>query len=214
MSQDELPIRRRTVLRGAATAGLALGGLTATAAAEEHCCTCWVDVKPDSCPNSVNPNNRGVVSVAAGQPDFESGSVELLPISEDCAEGFDPAFDRCQDYQDPQFSRDCESLRELESCARAEDDRSASPVRSTTEDINDDGTQDSVFKFETQDLDLRADDAYLLLVGTQDGCETYGIDSVRVVDRGRGSGSSSGGRGDGNGRSNGNGGGNGRGRGR
>lgn len=194
MSSDDRPVRRRTVLRGAVVAGLATGTLSTTAAAEHDCCVCWVDVKPDSCPNSINPNNGGVVSVAAGKPDFRDDTVELIPVSEACADdvGFDPAFDRCQDYQNAQWSRDCTALENLGDCS---DDRSATPIRSTTEDINDDGTTDTVFKFETGDLDLREDDAYLLLRGTAGDCTTYGIDSVRVVDARNGRGSESGSRG-------------------
>jgi hypothetical protein len=192
MPRPDRQFRRRTVLRTAAASGLAVAGLTTTASAQSatatDCRVCWVDVKPDSCPNAINPDQNGVVSVAAGWPYFETGTVELLPVSEACAEevGYEPAFDRCQDYQNQQYARDCATLRELAAC---QDGRAATPIRSTTEDIDDDGDQDTVFKFETADLELRPDDAYLLLTGeSTDGGRVYGIDSVRVVDRGQGNG--------------------------
>jgi hypothetical protein len=193
MPRPDRTFRRRTVLRTAATSGLAVAGLTASAGAaaatEADCRVCWADVKPDSCPNAINPDQNGVVSVAAGWPHYEPGTVELVPVSEACAEdvGYEPAFDRCQDYQNQQYASDCTTLEALAACAS--DDRAATPVRSTTEDIDDDGDPDSVFKFETADLELQPDDAYLLLVGeSTDGGRVYGIDSVRVVDRGQGNG--------------------------
>lgn len=205
MARTDRGLGRRTVLRATATAGLAVAGLSATASAETataaDCRVCWVDVKPDSCPNSLNPDNGGVVSVAAGWPNFDPDAVELLPISGDSAEdvGFEPAFDRCQDYRDQQYAEDCSTLEEL---AARSDGRAATPVRATTVDIDDDGDPDSVFKFETADLELQADDAYLLLTGesTDGGSRVYGIDSVRVLDRGQGNGSQRGGDANGAGR--------------
>ena len=204
MSRPDRQFRRRTVLRTAAASGLAVAGLSTTASAQSatatDCRVCWVDVKPDSCPNAINPDQNGVVSVAAGWPYFETETVELLPVSEACAEeaGYEPAFDRCQDYQNQQYARDCATLRELAAC---QDGRAATPVRATTEDDDDDGDPDSVFKFETEALDLRPDDAYLLLTGesTEGDGRVYGVDSVRVVDRGQGGGNQTGRR-NGNGR--------------
>lgn len=197
MSRIDRSVTRRTVLRGTATAGLAAAGLSATAMAAtgadaSDCCVCWVDVKPDSCPNSVNPGSRGVVSVAAGPPGFEPGTAELVPITADCAEsvGFEPAFEECQDYRDQTYAEDCQALRALLDGEADGADRSASPVRSSSEDLDGDGDEDTVFKFDVQDLDLGSDDAYLVLTGAanHDDCTVYGVDSVRVVDRGGGSG--------------------------
>lgn len=195
MPRTDRRIRRRTVLRATATAGLAVAGLSTAASAAEgtaatDCCVCWVDVKPGSCPNSINPGQGGVVSVTAGKPGLDDATVELVPVSEACAErvGYDPAFDECQDYRDQQYATNCAPLRDLRRCEADGGDRSASPVRSSAEDADDDGDADTVFKFEIADLELRPDDAYLLLTGesADDDCRVYGIDSVRIVDRGRG----------------------------
>lgn len=194
MSRIDRSVPRRTVLRGTATTGLAAAGasLTAVGADASDCCVCWVDVKPDSCPNSVNPDSRGVVSVAAGPPGLEPGTVELVPITEDCAEsvGFEPAFEECQDYRDQTYAEDCEALRALLDGEADGANRSASPVRSNSEDLDGDGDEDTVFKFDVQDLALGSEDAYLVLTGAanHDDCTVYGVDSVRVVDRGGGSG--------------------------
>lgn len=212
MTRPDRSLRRRTVLRATATAGLAAAGLSATAMAASgseaaDCCVCWVDVKPDSCPNAINPDSRGVVSVAAGPPGFESGTVELVPITQDCAEsvGFEPAFEECQDYEDQTYAEDCEALRALLDGEADAADRSATPVRSSSADLDDDGDTDTVFKFDVRDLELGSDDAYLVLTGagTHDDCTVYGVDSVVVVGGGGGSGAErgeSGSRGRGGGR--------------
>lgn len=199
MQGTNRPVSRRTMLRTTGVTGLAVAGLSTTfgaaGAADRDCCVCWVDVKPDSCPNSINPNSNGVISVTAGPPEFDPETVRLVPITESCAEdaGFDPAFDDCQDYRDPEYMADCRTLRALHECEADGDDRAASPVRWSSEDVDSDGDDDTVFKFSVGELDLRLEDAYLLLVGDtkHNDCRTYGIDSVRVVQgggsRGRGS---------------------------
>lgn len=197
MPSIDRSVTRRTVLQATATAGLAAAGLSATAMSaagsdEADCCVCWVDVKPGSCPNAINPDSGGVVSVAAGRPNIEPSTAELVPITEACAEevGFEPAFEECQDYQDKAYAEDCDPLAELLACEAAGADRSASPVRSSSEDIDEDGDQDTVFKFRVEDLELRTDDAYLVLTGEarEDDCTVYGVDSVRVVEGDGGSG--------------------------
>lgn len=187
MALDECAVERRTVLKGAAAAGVGTTMMVGRVGAQNGCCICWVDVKPDSCPNSINPNNQGVVSVAAGSTDFDEETVKLVPIPEGCVDQYTPKFEDCQDYQNPTYHDDgdeCGDLNGLLACEANGDDRSASPTRSTTEDINGDSTQDTVFKFRTQDLDLQDDDAYLVLTGESEDCQVIGIDSVRVVDRG------------------------------
>ncbi len=120
------------------------------------------------------------MSVAAGWPRFVAGSVKLYPVKGE----YGAAFDGCQDYRDPAYDRDCRKIREL---LETSDGRYAEPVRQAVEDVNESGTDDTVFKFRVRDLELEPDDAYLVLVGTstRDGCTVVGVDSVRVVGGGR-----------------------------
>ena len=177
---------RRTFVRGAVTAGVlafGVGAASSSAAATEGCCrVCWVDVKPDSCPNSINPDNNGVVTVAAGWPRFVPGTVKLVPVKGE----YDAAFDGCQNYRDPEYHPNCGALNDL---LDGSDGRSAEPFSQRVEDVDGDGDDDTLFKFRTEDLELESDDAYLILVGesTRDGCRVVGIDSVRVLDGGGGS---------------------------
>lgn len=180
-------VSRRALLQttAVATAGLATAGAFAgQAAAQESDCegclrVCWVDVKPSSCPNSVNPNSSGVLPVTAGWPNFDVSTVELVPVKA----SYDAAFGRCQDWEAPRYDAGLETATEL--CELAADaDRSASPGWSTVEDVDGDGDPDTKFAFDVSDLDLEADDTYLVLVGesTDSDCTYVGIDSVRVVD--------------------------------
>ncbi|WP_101295361.1 hypothetical protein [Halegenticoccus soli] len=182
-AEIETGVSRRRVLRSgaavAAGAALVLPAVAGRAAATDCCRACWVDVKPDSCPNAINPGSNGVVSVAAGWPRFAPGSVKLYPVKGE----YDAAFGRCQDYRDPTYDRNCREIRGL---LETSDGRYAEPIRFTVEDVNGSGTNDTVFKFRVRDLELEPDDAFLILVGAsaRDGCTVVGIDSVRVLDVG------------------------------
>lgn len=191
MSDETITLSRRSIIRqtGVVAGGLAVGAGTVSgqvAVNEDECggCLeiCWVDVKPNSCPNSVNAGNQGTLPVTAGWPNFELETVELIPIKAN----YDPAFDDCQDWSNPEYRDDPDTALELCRYAMASD-RSASPTRYRTEDVDDDGDLDSKFKFVVADLELEPDDTYLILRGeSREGDCTYvGIDSVRVVGGGK-----------------------------
>ena len=178
---------RRSILRrtGIAAGGLAVGtaAFAGEVAADEHDCDgcldiCWMDVKPSSCPNSVNPKSEGLLPVMAGWPRFDPSTVELIPVKAD----YDAAFDDCQDWTDPTYNVGSETEMELCQLA-ASSDRSASPISMVVEDVDDDGDLDSKFRFRVEDLELESDDTHLVLKGesaTSD-CTFYAIDSVRVL---------------------------------
>lgn len=189
--------RRSLLLRtGLATGGLVLGSavLAGGAAASEQesdgCLrVCWMDVKPGSCPNSVNPAGSGVLPVSAGWPDFEEGTVELIPVKG----SYDAAFGDCQDYENPRYAAGTRTAEELRALA-ASSDRSATPTWTRVEDVDGDGDLDTKFKFDVSDLELESDDTYLVLKGesSTSDCTFFAIDSVRasaaggVVPRGAG----------------------------
>ena len=190
MSDGTSGYSRRSILRrtGIAAGGLAVGAgaITGQVAADEHGCDgclriCWVDVKPNSCPNSVNPDSNGTLPVTAGWPYLDPATVELIPVKAD----YDPAFDGCQDWSDPEYRRDAETATELCELAMASD-RSASPTWYRMEDVDGDGDFDSKFKFDVADLELEPDDTFLVLRGESSlsDCTYFGIDSVRVLDGG------------------------------
>lgn len=192
-------IRRRRVLELGAGAGGALVGLASTTPASAtdsdcgcdesgSCHQCWVDVKPGSCPNAINRDSNGVVSVAAGQPDMTPDTTRLVPTTGDWGD--------CSERQSDDRNPGCEAAKaRLESCDGAE------PVRWETYDEDGDGDLDKVFKFRVQDLDLREEHQSLLLVGCDghDGETIWGVDSVKVVTSG-GNGGRGGGRDEGRGR--------------
>ena len=191
-SSDELALTRRTALKyGVAGVGAVVGSaaFAGGAAASEPACynVCWVDVKPDSCPNSVNPDQNGVISVAAGWPNFDFETVRLIPVSGE----YEGLGGDCQNYLDPSYDTDPGPILELlESAGYPDGDyRSASPLRSTVEDRNGDGSDDTTFHFRVSDLELRPTDTHLVLVGesTVGDCAFVGIDSVRVLDTPSGS---------------------------
>ncbi|WP_458209398.1 twin-arginine translocation signal domain-containing protein [Haladaptatus sp. NG-SE-30] len=185
MESNQLPQTRRTVLKkgvlATATAAIGLPMVTGLASADGCCKTCWVDVKPNSCPNSINPKNNGVVSVAVGWPNVKMDSVRLVPSAgHRCVQ-----FSGCQDYMNPEWSGvSCEDMERLLS---ESDGRSAMPIRMTREDLDGDGDNDTVLKFRTRDLDLMPSDKYLVLEAeTKAGCRLLGLDTVRVVDKSNG----------------------------
>lgn len=173
---------RRTLLKTGAV--VSFGGasgvsmLSGQAAAQENECTrvCWIDIKPNSCPNSINAGNNGVVSVASGWPHFDPETVRLVPIKAE----YDAAFGTCQDYRNPVYRKDSEVLARL---LERSDGRGAEAIRSTVEDADGDGDADTVFKFRTRDIGFEADDTYAILVGETfvGSCTVLGIDSVRVL---------------------------------
>ncbi|WP_458187297.1 twin-arginine translocation signal domain-containing protein [Haladaptatus sp. NG-WS-4] len=185
MESNQLPQTRRTVLKkgilATATAAVGVPMVSGLASATDCCKTCWVDVKPDSCPNSINPKNNGVVSVAVGWPNVKLDSVRLVPSAGNrCVR-----FTGCQDYRNPDWKDvSCEDIDRLLSEA---DGRSASAIRMTREDLDGDGDDDTVLKFRTRDLQLVPDDEYLVLEAeTKSGCRLLGLDTVRVVDKSNG----------------------------
>ena len=180
MNSNQLPQTRRTILKkgilATATAAIGVPITTELDSAADCYKTCWVDVKPDSCPNSINPKNNGVVSVAVGWPNLKKETVRLVPS----AGSPDIQFTGCQDYLNPDW-KDI-SYEDIDQLLSKSDGREAKAIRMTQEDLNGDGNNDTVLKFNTRDLDLRADDKYLVLEAeTGSGCRLLGIDSVRVV---------------------------------
>ncbi|WP_435362058.1 hypothetical protein [Haloarchaeobius sp. DFWS5] len=187
-------VSRRELLRktGLATGGLVLASVgfagTTTANGSADPCdadclrVCWVDVKPSSCPNSVNPSSGGVLPVSAGWPRFEAGSVKLYPVKGE----YDPAFCDCQDFEDQQYRAGVATAEELCTLVQSSNGRYAEPTWSTVEDVDGDGDDDTKFKFDVAALELEPDDRWLVLVGksADDGCTYVGIDSVRVLDNG------------------------------
>jgi hypothetical protein len=175
-------LRRRSFLKAGlvGTVGVLTGlsAFTGTAAANGGgCCrVCWVDVKPDSCPNSINPKSNGTLTVALGWPNIEPNSVKLYPVKGT----YTPAFDGCQNYHSPTYNKDCESLRRLLS---ESDGRYATPTRVSTEYLNSDSTRDTLLKFRTKDAEFEPDDTFAIVTAAdKNGCLVVGIDSVRVLD--------------------------------
>lgn len=186
-TQQSGSVSRRNVLKRTAFAagGVAVGSslLAGRAAAHANGCSgcldvCWLDVKPSSCPNSVNPNSSGVLPVTAGWPNFDVSTVELIPVKG----SYDAAFGDCQDFEDVRYDDDAATATELCELAMTSE-RSASPIWSSVEDVDGDGDSDSKFKFEISDLQLESDDTYLVLTGESTGsdCTFLAIDSVRVL---------------------------------
>ena len=198
MDSSRTEVDRRAFLRASGVTAAAATGLFATAGQaaagyECPCHQCWLDIKPGSCPNSINPRNQGVVSVAAGWPDFDPGTVKLVTREEawgDCSE-------RRSDYDQPDVGANCERVEEWL------DEDHATPVRAERVDEDGDGDMDWVFKFETQALDLYEGVQSAILVGrdAQSGCPVWGVDSINIV--GGSGGSNGGGRSNGGGGSNG-----------
>lgn len=206
MSDEENSLSRRSILRrsGIVAGGLVVGtsAVTGQVAADEHECSgclrvCWVDVKPNSCPNSVNAGSNGTLPVTAGYQNFDPTTVELIPVKAD----YDPGFGECQDWSNPDY----DGHTAMELCELAlESDRSASPTWYRLEDVDDDGDLDWKFKFDISDLELESDDTFLILRGesSTNDCTYFGIDSVRVLtgrNNGESEGNSSNGKGNGHG---------------
>lgn len=180
-------ITRRAALKygtvagvGAAVGSAALAGSAAAADPSDYR-VCWIDVKPDSCPNSINPRQNGVVSVAAGWPRFDDSTVRLIPVSG----SYDGRFGDCQNYRNPAYDTDTETINEIRGLLQASaDGREARPIRSTVEDRSGSGDDDTTFHFRASDLELRPSDTHLVLVGdsTTNDFTYVGIDTVRVLD--------------------------------
>lgn len=174
----------------AATTGLALTGGVVAAETDEDCTChqCWLDLKPGSCPNAVNPDAGGVVSVAAGWPGLDPETVALVPSQEDWGD----CSERRSDYAGP----DCDTVEDL-----LADDRYAVPVRAERYDEDGDGDDDWVFKFDKQAVGFREGVESVVLVGrdAEDDCPVWGVDSVKIVG-GNGGGNEDDGSGNGGGR--------------
>ncbi|ODR80976.1 hypothetical protein BG842_00500 [Haladaptatus sp. W1] len=180
MNSNQPSDTRRTILKKGilATATAAIGVPVTTGLASASSCskTCWVDVKPNSCPNSINPKNNGVVSVAVGWPNIKMESARLVPS----AGNSDIQFPGCQDYLDPDWED--VSYEDIDQLLSESDDRAATAIRMSREDLNNDGNNDTILKFETRTIELNPDDKYLILEAeTGSGCRLLGLDSVRVV---------------------------------
>ncbi|WP_458208675.1 twin-arginine translocation signal domain-containing protein [Haladaptatus sp. NG-SE-30] len=181
MESNQYPQTRRTILKkgilATATASIGVPISMGLASATDCCKTCWVDVKPDSCPNSINLKNNGVVSVAVGWPNLKFESIRLVPSGRNS----DIQFNGCQDYMNPDWKDvSCEDIDRL--LSETDGREAATPIRMTREDLNGDGDNETVLKFHTREIDLMSDDEYLVLEAmTGSGCRLLGIDSVRVL---------------------------------
>lgn len=163
--------RRRVLGLGAGALGATLGVTAAPAGADQDDCEqCWLDVRPGSCPNTVDANGDGVVDVAVGQPDLVPETARLVPRPEswgDCSQ-------RRHDHEGPS----CSELRRL-----LDADAGAGQSRWETYDEDGDGDLDKVFEFRVRDLDLRSDTRSLLLVGRDGHTDdlVWGVDAVTVA---------------------------------
>ncbi len=134
---------------------------------ETELITATIDIKPGSFPNSINPNNKGVIPVAIlTTDDFDAATVDPVTV---------------------RFGPD-----------------EALPVHYALEDVDDDGDDDMILHFRTQDTGIGAGDTEATLTGkTIDGAYIIGTDSVRTVPpQGKGKGNSNSNSGQGNGQGN------------
>lgn len=174
-------VDRRRVLKGVTATVLAGSGfavLTGQVAADSGsssgCChECWLDIKPGSCPNSINPDSNGVIPVLVGWPHLDPETVRLVPREDDWGD--------CSNRDIPEESAPtCQ-----EATGIRESDDGAEPVRAQKVDEDDDSDPEWKFKFETQDLDLDGSvrSAVLVAAGTGEtaGCTVWGVDSVNIV---------------------------------
>ncbi|KPK75502.1 MAG: hypothetical protein AMJ89_04410 [candidate division Zixibacteria bacterium SM23_73] len=129
----------------------------------------YIDIKPQSCPNSLNPYSKGVVSVAIlGTEDFDVIMV-------------DPATVRLQDRVAP--------LRWSYEDVSTPADNGPDPEECTTEGA--DGYMDLVLKFKTQEIFAQMDqfsDGYMMILTLYgflfeeyDGSAIMGEDMVRII---------------------------------
>ncbi|WP_101295362.1 hypothetical protein [Halegenticoccus soli] len=168
-------VDRRLFMRGvAASAAVALPALAGRASAHACCRVCWVDVKPNCCPNAIVPDDE-VILIAAGWPHFDPEKVKFIPTKG----SVDAGFDGCQSFQNPRYDRDCRGIREL---LAERDGRFARPESWAVLDMNGDGTPDTIFTVRVADLELEPDDAHLILAGhdAEGDCSVIGIDAVDV----------------------------------
>ncbi|ODR81063.1 hypothetical protein BG842_01775 [Haladaptatus sp. W1] len=175
--------RRRILKRGAlATVGVAFGvpSLVGQASAQdetEDCCkTCWMDVKPGCCPNTVNARADVPVTVYIGWPNVKPESVRLVPSS--ARAPFESR--RCQKYRNPKW-RDI-SCADIDGLLSETDGRSAPACRVKNENVDGDADGDTVLTFCSCDLELCSSDRSLLLEAeTGSGCRLLAVDSVKPV---------------------------------
>lgn len=119
-----------------------------------------LDIKPQSCPNSVNPNARGTLPVAIlGTPEFDVSQIDVSSLLLDCVS---PVATHIEDVGTPFFGFGC----------------------ACTED-GADGSMDLTLKFNLEDIAAiltGAPEQQLTLTGTLlDGTRIEGLDCVRVV---------------------------------
>ena len=168
---------RRSVLKrsGLAVAGTAFGSSSAigAASATECCKTCWMDVKPGCCPNRIDARKNEVFTVYIGWPNVKPESIRLRPSSTRAT--FDTP--TCQKYRNPRWKQ--VSCSDIEEFLAETDGRAASPCHLTAKDVDKDGDNDTVVRFNSCALELRHDDCNLLLEAeTGSGCRLLAIDSV------------------------------------
>lgn len=113
-----------------------------------------IDIKPGSDPNAINPNGKGVIPVA------------ILHT-----EDFDPT------------QRVKVSTLRFGAPEVVDNGDGASPAKGGhVEDVDDDGDDDLVLHFPTQDTGFDSDDEEGKLVGeTKDGTPLFGTDSVKII---------------------------------
>lgn len=112
-----------------------------------------IDIKPGSDPNAINPNSRGLIPVAILNTDeFDPAMVDVSTVPFGDTEDVDAG-------------------------------GGASPAHGGhLEDVDDDGDDDLVLHFSTQDAGFEGDETVGKLVGeTTDGTPLVGTDSVKLV---------------------------------
>ncbi|MCG2590638.1 vWA domain-containing protein [Rhodohalobacter sulfatireducens] len=117
-----------------------------------------VDIKPEGEPNSINPNNKGVIPVAIlGSEDFDATTIDPVTV---------------------RFG----ALSEVTSDAGARLAHGDGHI----EDVNGDGIPDFLGHFPTQDTGLVSGDLNGWLIGkTNDGESIAGFDAVKIVGGGK-----------------------------
>ncbi len=175
--------RRDVLKRGAfAAAGVAFGvpslagAASARDGAQECCKTCWMDVKPGCCPNTIHARKNRLVTIYVGWPNVKPESIRLVPSPAP------PMFEtrNCQKYRNPKWKR--VSCADIDDLLSKTDGRFARPCRVNVRDVDGDGDGDTVLKVCSCDLELCSTDRTLLLEAeTGSGCRLLAMDSVKPV---------------------------------
>jgi hypothetical protein len=150
---DSLDIASFNIHNGTISAGTGITVSFSIDSLEKAAIPVKIDIKPGSFPNSINPNNQGVIPVAILTTDssdnvatFDASSVDPATIL------FGPA------------------------------GTEAVPVHDDWEDVDGDGDIDMILHLNTQDTNINCGDTSVTLTGeTFDGQSIKGIDSIRTV---------------------------------